>query len=272
MQTAVTQEQRERDRKALAFAKEYLLNLRDVTCEILDTNTCPNSNRPQDFAKVFEQLLRSAATAGMRHKVIFKTIDQDMNNLAPLLCDFNPHEIVEKYHDNYEQLLTDVAVRFDNNGQIHKKKRSIWPKYCQTILSAAAFLSQFEDSSEFHKWVEFFDQDDRKRVSLPLLLGWEIDGVGFALACDFLKEMGYENFGKPDRQLKAIFKALELSATERDRDVFKAIVRIARNNGTTPYYVDKVFWLIGSGNFGRSGLQVGGHRDPFIAEALKHLQ
>ena len=100
MQTAVTQEQRERDRKALAFAKEYLLNLRDVTCEILETNTCPNSNRPQDFAKVFEQLLRSAATAGMRHKVIFKTIGQDMNNLAPLLCDFNPHEVVEKYHDN----------------------------------------------------------------------------------------------------------------------------------------------------------------------------
>ena len=160
---------------------------------------------------------------------------------------------------------------FGANGEIRDGPKSIWPKYCQTILSAAAFLSQFEDASEFHKWVEFFDQDDRKRVSLPLLLGWEIDGVGFALACDFLKEMGYENFGKPDMHLKDIFKKLELSATKHDRDVFKAIIRIARNNGTTPYYVDKVFWLIGSGKLGPSGLKKGKYGGRFIAKALNYL-
>ena len=53
--------------------------------------------------------------------------------------------------------------------------------------------------------------------------------------------------------------------------VFKAIVRVARNVDVTPYAVDKVFWLIGSGNFYRTGLQIGGQRDAFIAYALERL-
>jgi len=93
-----------------------------------------------------------------------------------------------------------------------------------------------------------------------MLLGREIEGIGFPLACDFLMGLGYSGFAKPDVHLKTIFFALGLSPNQDDYDVFKAIVRVAQHADVAPYAVDKVFWLIGSGKFsadlqtGRPGL------------------
>ena len=150
---------------------------------------------------------------------------------------------------------------------MRRTTKSLWPRFCKTIVSGAAFLSQFNEASEFYSWVNFFDRDDKARASLPMLLSYEIDGLGFPLACDFLKELGYIKFGKPDVHLKKIFVALNLAAKEDDYQVFKAIIRVAEHVGVTPYNVDKLFWLIGSGNFYLDGLEVGRHRNYFIAYA-----
>lgn len=71
-------------------------------------------------------------------------------------------------------------------GSIRRTPRSIWPRYCRTILSGAKFLVQFESANDFYEWVDFFDKDERARVALPLLLDREIEGFGFDLACDFV--------------------------------------------------------------------------------------
>jgi len=98
--------------------------------------------------------------------------------------------------------------------------------------------------------VEAFDTDVRSRPALPLILSLEIEGLGFPLACDFLKEMGYLSFPKPDVHLKAIFTGLDLVGPGRgDYAIFKAACRIAEHQGVTPYNVDKLFWLVGSGYF-----------------------
>jgi len=71
------------------------------------------------------------------------------------------------------------------------------------------------------------------------MLAQEIDGFGFALACDRLKELGYENFSKPDVHVKDIFYAVGLSPYEvSDYEVFRAVARVARNVGVTPYNAD----------------------------------
>lgn len=98
--------------------------------------------------------------------------------------------------------------------------------------------------------VDWFYKDDRARPALPLLLQNKVNGFGLALACDFLKELGYVKYAKPDVYLKKIFTSLELcSAKASDYDVLEAIIRVAQHAGVTPYKVDKVFWLIGSGDF-----------------------
>ena len=103
-----------------------------------------------------------------------------------------------------------------------------------------------------------------------MLLSQEIEGFGFALSCDFLKELGYINFPKPDVHLRDIFTALGLCEDKPDDyKLFKAVIRLAENAGVTPYNADKVFWLIGSGYFyddphiGKNG-RVGRLKEVFI--------
>ena len=150
--------------------------------------------------------------------------------------------------------------------------------YCQTILDAARFLRQFRSASEFYQWVKFFDEDERARPALPLLIHTQVKGLGFALASDFLKELGYTRFAKPDRQIRYIFARLGLcDRPESDFELAKAVERVARNAGATAYNADKVFWLIGSGYFykhkhlGHKG-RVGSIKGPFVARAKRELR
>jgi hypothetical protein len=114
-----------------------------------------------------------------------------------------------------------------------------------------------------------------------MLLDTEIVGFGFPLACDFLKGLGYENFSKPDVHVKEIFEGIGLCPYgSSDYEVFKAVARVARNAGVTPYNVDKLFWLIGSwyfyedpqiGNKGRVGRRKE-RKERFIEVAHSRLE
>jgi len=178
---------------------------------------------------------------------------------------------------NWEQVLNDIEKHLNPIGKIRRTPRSIWPQYCTTILYAAQFMTQFEKPDDFYNWVDFFDSDSRARAALPMLLGNEIKGLGFALACDFIKGLGYVNFAKPDVHLRDIFIGLNLCPPKANYyQVFKAVIRLAKNAGVTPYKADKLFWLIGSGYFyddkyiGNNG-RVGNYKAQFIAYAQRNL-
>jgi hypothetical protein len=197
--------------------------------------------------------------------------------LAPILHGFDPKAVRRRYGDDSERLLSDIIGTLHPRGQLRRTSRSIWPLFCRSILSGAAFLAQFPGAGDFVAWVDIFDRDDRLRPALPLLLSVELKGFGFPLACDFLKELGYLDFAKPDVHLKTILKGVHF-VDERagDFEVFKAVVRIARHKGVTPYNVDKLLWLVGSGYFydhprlGRNG-RVPTSRSKFIALAAAAL-
>jgi hypothetical protein len=265
----ITIDQPQRDRESYTLAREYLLSLDGVTPEVLDRHLSPSAvERPDSLAGIYKHLLETAQNRNMSRNVIGRAIG-GIDNLGGLLCRFRPAGVVEKYGNSWEGVLDDIITQLKPGGKIRRSPRSLWPQFCKTITSGAEFLAKFSKASDFYEWVEYFDQDDRARPALPMLLSYEIHGLGFPLACDFVKELDYPNFGKPDVHLKKIFAALELSVTEDNYQVFKAIVRVARNVGVPPYNVDKLFWLIGSGNFYLDGTKVGRHRDKFIDYATK---
>ena len=125
--------------------------------------------------------------------------------------------------------------------------QNYWVVFTKGVLDAAAFLNKFKSGEDFVEKVNIFVQNGAFIAGLPQLLELEIHGLGFALACDFLKEAGWSQYAKPDVHTKKILHEVGLS-DKSDFGTFKAILEIAEHINETPYRVDKVIWLIGSGN------------------------
>ncbi len=269
------------DKKAYQLARAYFpaQNIKGVTGSLIDKYLNPLSLSPKPTSKegIYLRILESAQNANMKTGVIGGAIG-GVEKLSIVLDGFNPRGVLDKFGGDWETILDEIVKRLKPRGVVRRTPRSIWPHYCQTILSAASFVEQFASASDFFSWVDFFDKDDRARASLPMLLSQEIDGFGFALSCDFLKEMGYVNFPKPDVHLRDIFTSLSLCKEKPDDyQLFKAVIRVAGHAGVSAYNADKVFWLIGSGYFysdlyiGKQG-RVGSRKKEFIEYARPFLE
>ena len=97
-----------------------------------------------------------------------------------------------------------------------------------------------------------------------MLLSREIEGFGLALSCDFLKELGYRDYPKPDVHLIKIFNELNLVKSTDPYEVYKSIVEMSEVVNKDAYTIDKIFWLISSGNFYLKNIKIGRNRDRFI--------
>ena len=198
---------------------------------------------------LYYRLLSSAQNANMKAGVIGGSIG-GVDKLGIVLCDFCPIDVVEKYNEDHFALLNEIESQLKPTGKVRKTPQSIWPRYCETALSAANFLSQFNSGQEFYAWANHYYNDPRSLAALPLILEQEIYGIGYPLACDFLKELGFINFGKPDIHIMDILSGVGLCDSKlTPKKNKKIIVEIALANRVSPYNVDKVFWLIGSGKF-----------------------
>jgi hypothetical protein len=248
-----------------------------VTPELIEKYLHLSAPRPDTLAGLYMHMLESAQSANMKAGVIGGSIG-GVGNLGRVLCDFEPAGVLEEYSSGWEGVLDDIVAQLKPRGSVPRTSRSIWPRYCRSVLSGARFLSQFSTADDFYTWVYLFDEDERARPALPLLLAQEVEGFGFALACDFLNGLGYENFSKPDVHVKDIFGSLGLCPPGAgDYEVFRAVGKLARNAGVTPYNADKLFWLVGSGYFyddpqiGNKG-RIGRHKKEFIEMARERLE
>ncbi|MGI6395024.1 MAG: hypothetical protein ACOX2F_09935 [bacterium] len=233
--------------------------------------------KPNEMKDVFKRMIISSANRQMGKNVILGRTEKDGDEIGILkdvLFDFDHKKVLEHYRFKEKSLLSDAIKELIKAGKIKEETKvrvndnSLWPKFCNSILSSAKFLSKFKDIDDLIDWMNFFNKDSRSRVALPMIISKEIEGFGFALACDFLKEIGYEGFGKPDVHIKEIFYGLKLSDSKEDYFVFNDLVEFANLAGKSPYYVDKLFWLCCTGNFHYDNIKVETNRKDFI-EFLK---
>ncbi|WP_174464472.1 hypothetical protein [Paraburkholderia ferrariae] len=232
----------------------------------------PNASiAPASINDLFGRLLSSAQNANMKAAVIGKSIG-GVENLSRALFRFNPKKVKREFDDDPDGLLAHIIETLNPSGQIRTTSRSIWPKYCKTILSVATFLGQFKDGKDFYDWANHFYSDNKSIAALPMILAAEIEGIGYPLACDFLKELGFVSYGKPDVHVRQIFEGIGVCPEKSTAyQVQKVIVQIAEASGVSAYNVDKIFWLIGSGKFykhphiGKAG-HIGRKKAQFIRE------
>ncbi len=149
------------DRKAYELAKAYLpsLNIAGVTTSLIEKYLDPLSLSPKPTTKneLYYRILVSAQNANMKAGVIGRSIG-GVDKLSPVLSGFDPHNVLTKYNDDWELVLKQIVEQLKPRGQVRRTPRGLWPRYCQTILSAASFVEQFKSVEDFFKWVDFFRQ------------------------------------------------------------------------------------------------------------------
>ncbi len=155
--------------------------------------------------------------------------DCDLNYIASL----EPGDLLEQFRDKF------VFTR-----------DTMWLKYCKSIISGAEFMLCFQDDRDFIDTFDSFDKNDMTREALALLLSQKVYNMGFAIACNWLKELGYYKYAKPDTHTKDICQTLGLPSSN-DLECFESIIKTANEAGVEAYKVDKVWWLICSGKFYR---------------------
>jgi hypothetical protein len=120
------------DRAAYALAKEFLLRSgaeRGITPELIEKYLYLSRPRPESLAGLYERMLESAQSGNMNTGVIGGSIS-GVGNLGPVLCDFDPLRVLEKYRSGWEGVLDDIVGQLKPRGSVPRTPRSIWPRYC----------------------------------------------------------------------------------------------------------------------------------------------
>ena len=259
------------DRNVLIYraAKEYLDRIKPDSV-ILDKYFLGDSRNISSLRDIYIQFIQSAQNyQGMPNVIKFSERKEHISDLLfdldyQRIKDLSPEEIYKLFRKEFN------VGGADNNY-------NSWHKWSKSIVDSAKFISDFSDASDFEEFANRFDYNVSMRMALPLLISTKISGIGFALACDALKELGFTNYPKPDVHLIEIFSALNLSE-KNQISTFEAIVRMSERCKTvdvnvSPYKVDKIFWLICSGRFylETPEISIGRHKKQFIEFALERI-
>ena len=246
------------------LAYEYLLDMLpdELTEKDLQKYFIGDRRDFNSLQDVFEQLICSAHnTQGMPNSIKY---DKRRNKIKEILKDFDICEISKMDISELYYTFRDAFNVTSNDS-----KRNYWYKWSNSIIDSAKFLSKFKDLDDFKSFIAQFEYSAYTREALPLLISTKIKGIGFALACDTLKELGYLDYPKPDTHIIDVFYQLGLSDNEEQTAAFEAVVYMSDvckeiDKSATPYKIDKVIWLICSGNFYLDGCSVKTRKKQFI--------
>ncbi|NGM46466.1 hypothetical protein G5B31_13065 [Rhodobacter sp. SGA-6-6] len=235
-------------------------------------------SRHETKKALFFRLLGSVTNANMKAKVIWgsgATIQQTANELRKALLDYDASEVLKKWGAGHEALLEHLKKGVTRAKDARDSgDRSIWLQFAKSTLSAAAFVESFPEVGDFYRWAEQLIEDPRNSAALPLVISQEVFGLGYTLACDFIKESGFPGYGKPDTHIRNLLFDLELCPRDApDYVVQRRLIELAKEADVTPYTFDKVLYLIGSGRFDDAGLaKIKGQRAQFVESVRRQAQ
>lgn len=242
-------------------AKEYLLSFDSVTEKMLEEHINEwEKRKPNTIKELFKALLVHAQNRqGMPNSI------GDIERLSNFLFEFDHIKVAKEYSD-WEALFDSIeSSDYSPPGRMVKENnKSHWVIYCKAVISIVEFLSAYKTLDEFNNFVNGFLTNEQSKLALPLLLSDELFGFGFALACDFLKENVSPQFIKPDTHINDIARGLKITTSNKNYKIFKDLEAYCSRIKELPYNVDKVFWLVGSGNFYLSGIKVNSSKHEFL--------
>lgn len=194
---------------------------------------------------VFARMIGSQQNRSMMPNVI-KYWDYQNTLFDKVLKHHDPQEVLDTYN-SAEDLYHAILNEWPKDAKpLDKEMKGLWAQWCKAVLSAAKFIVQFKDIEALREAFGALYNNTWARAALPALLAMEVQGLQFTLACDFLKECGYD-YPKPDVHLTDVFR--EVCDVEDSFAVYRKIIEYAAELNMTAYKLDKMIWLVCSGNF-----------------------
>lgn len=262
---------REKNQIIYRLAYNYLIDILPKQLNPNDLEKYFNGDK-KDFnslSDIFEQLIQSAQNYQRMPNVI--KFAERKDRIKAILYEYDCSEIAGY---NVEGLYQRFRKEFKVNST--DSNQNSWYKWSKSIIDAARFICEFRNVNDFIIFVDQFNHNVLTRMALPLLISQKVSGIGFTLACDYLKELGFVNYPKPDVHLIEVFSRLGL-ADQNPISTFEAIIRMSdickEFDGTaTPYKIDKIIWLICSGRFYKDKIICSRHKEDFIIMATQYIQ
>jgi hypothetical protein len=167
-----------------------------------------------------------------------------------MLFDFNPRIVAQEF--------TIYTLFAQLQELLPEGKEPSIPVYgfCRTITTGARYLACFPSAEVFLEYVEANKGNQKPEDGIEKIvteIDEKVSGLGHALILDFLKELGFTRFVKPDIHTIDLYH--KIAQVEKiDAGYFFTISflrQLADEVDQTPYSLDRMFWLIGSGNFYR---------------------
>ena len=222
-----------------------------------------------------ERLASSLQNSGMMHNSIrFNESEERYNHIKNVLCDFDAQKVLSKYRDWKE-----LYYALTNNGEEDKgvrkdadDKRTNWGKYAKGLYCGIDFLENNGGQQQIEQLcaTPANEAELNKKIKEIKQIEKSIYGLGFALTCDWLKECGCTWLAKPDIHIKIVCSAIasEQNAEMTDVDIVKFVFLFAQEvqqkyPNVTAYQLDKIIWLICTGNFYLQKDKIG--RDTILA-------
>ena len=233
-------------------------------------------NQLQDKAQVFAQIAFHAQNATMISSIV--KFETNIEFLKETLCQFDPDRFLHTFsvgtRDESVKRITE-ALRYNetsgaglkwNSGKSKEENKDrIIKRYANTLLDAAAFVNEFNSRAEFLAELLLHYPDADYEQVISFFRSKIPHGFSIALTCDFLKEFDthFSDLPKPDIHIKDTLCALlglddgyynnpkrELDCIKKMREIVCEInSQMDPEEQVTVYQVDRMIWLICSGNF-----------------------
>ncbi len=170
------------------------------------------------------------------------------DKFAQVLEDFDYNKILQRYASS-EHLYKTLAQHFD--FPLSDDPHHTWREFSRSVMSSAKFMAKFESVADFRNLFESIATRFPTSQILPQLIRSEIYGLGETLSHDFIKELGYAEYAKPDITSKQLIHQIFENRDDKleDPNITQKLCKIAYSANTTVYTVEKVLYLIATGKY-----------------------
>ena len=244
---------------------------------------CAFYNDLSDIPQVFAQMAFHMQNATMISNIV--KFEDNYSFLRNVTFDFDPATFLNHYSNLTTRIndfvndlrwnpSTNVGLKW--NSQKSTNKDAIAKRFAQSMFECAEYLSKFTTRQAVLNDLKSHSQNTR--ILIDYFNSKIKTGFSVALTCDFLKEFDtyFEFLPKPDVHIKNVIERLRGREYKNDIDLVEEVQAITENinaqltargdNPITVYQLDRMIWLVCTGNFFIPGHPNGTMKQVYISK------